>query len=274
MTQRRFRATGLQRQIQAWETDDPRELAAQLRVHQDDVDESLRRAAGAWRLQEQTAGAGRHAVQVGALLMVDGDALVTLPEITSAISGQLCGVARLSTGNDVKVFATVQLRPGEHVDTVPRGRIDGVQRNRTPLSLQAIGVRVFLATSNGWWSLGQRSEYYAVDGARFESGTDAGSVDVRVAREGRIVTLSAQVTADGGSGNSIASSSGWLPEWARPALNASAWCDIVTSSNDVFLVVVSTAGIVSFLKRRVSSGLSSVNWTAETQRFQVSYVAT
>lgn len=273
MRQRRFRATGLQRQIQAWETDDPRELAAQLRVHQDDVDESLRRAAGAWRLQEQTAGAGRHAVQVGALLMVDGDALVTLPEITSAISGQLCGVARLSTGNDVKVFATVQLRPGEHVDTVPRGRIDGVQRNRTPLSLQAIGARVFLATSNGWWSLGQRSEYYAVDGARFESGTDAGSVDVRVAREGRIVTLSAEVTADGGSGNSIVSATGWLPAWARPALRTSSWCDILTSNNSAFLLQVTPDGTVIFLKRNLSSGIAAADWSAETRDFQISYVA-
>lgn len=163
MQQRRFRAAGLQRQIQVWKTDDPRELEQQLREYQKEVNESLLRAsAGAWRLQERFASAGTHAVQAGELLMLEpvtGDAIVKLPELTGAVLGQLCGVARLSPRNDVKVFATVQRKPGESPATSPRGRIDGVQRNRTPLSLPALGARVFLATSKGWMSVGGASDH-------------------------------------------------------------------------------------------------------------------
>lgn len=257
------RLSGLQRMIRDWGAKDPQQLEGQLTIHQQDVQEAFRRIGGnVWPRLEQRAGTGPVHLQEGELFIADtltGDTLVTLPEATGQNIGAICAVAKARPQNAVRVFT--------------RGRIDTVRRHADPLRLTPVGAWLFVATTDGWWSLGQRSEYYAVDGARFESGTDAGSVDLRVAREGRIVTLSAEVTADGGSGNSITSATGWLPAWARPAFRTSSWCDILTSDNSAFLLQVTPAGTVIFLKRDLSSGIAAADWSAETRNFQLSYVA-
>lgn len=136
---------GLQRVIRQWRTDDPQQLAEQLSQHQQDVAESLTRiAGGAWpRLPERLVGAGTHNARVDEMLVVDttgGDARVALPEVNGKIIGAICGVLKLSPQNEVRVF-------------VPRGTLDG----RSPLRIAPVGLRLFVATASGWWSVAPRS---------------------------------------------------------------------------------------------------------------------
>lgn len=135
----------LSRLIRTWRTDDPLELAAQLATHQQDVDGALGRVRdGAWpRLSERVVSSGTHRVRLGELLLcetVAGDATVVLPESTGAAIGQVVGVSKL-------------LAPGRVLVT-SRSPIDGVQRDGAPQILNSIGVRLYVATTRGWQSLG------------------------------------------------------------------------------------------------------------------------
>lgn len=143
------RLTGLQRMIRSWRTDQPTELASQLEDHQREVDEALRRVgAGAWpRLRERVVSGGAPTpVQPGELILAETwsqSATLTLPQIGGDMLGAVCGVAKMRTENEVRVFAT-------------RGRIDGVLRDASPLRIGPVGMRIFVATTKGWWSVGER----------------------------------------------------------------------------------------------------------------------
>lgn len=145
------RLTGLQRMIRSWRTDQPTELASQLEDHQREVDEALRRVgAGAWpRLRERVVSGGAPTpVQPGELILAETwsqSATLTLPQIGGDMLGAVCGVAKLRTENEVRVFAT-------------RGRVDGVLRAASPLRIAGTGMRLFVATSKGWWSFGGELE--------------------------------------------------------------------------------------------------------------------
>ena len=139
------RLSGLQRMIHQWRTDSPVELAAQLSQHQQDVhDALLRHASNVWpRLEQRVVSPGSYGALAGDMLVCDtaaGNVTVTLPEATRKTIGAICGVLKLSPQNEVRVF-------------VPRGTLDGT----SPLRIAPVGLRLFVATVYGWWSVSPRS---------------------------------------------------------------------------------------------------------------------
>lgn len=143
----------LARLIRAWRTSEPQELASQLLQFQGDVDTALVRLdRGKWpQLRERAVSAGRHVVRLGELLVAEstsGDVVVTLPEITADTLGHVVGVQKLTAPNSLQLSA-------------PRGRfsgaIDGVEDR--PRQLAAPTVRLYVATTRGWTSVGHVPRY-------------------------------------------------------------------------------------------------------------------
>ena len=154
---------GLQRAIRQWRTDEPKQLAEQLAQHQQDVAESLTRiAGGAWpRLEQRVASGGTFNLLEGQLLLADtssADTIVKLPEATGKTIGAICGVLKLSPQHEVRVF-------------VPRGTLDG----HSPLRIAPVGLRLFVATVAGWWSVGGDSAGEYVPSVSNESNLTVGS---------------------------------------------------------------------------------------------------